>query len=149
MDLTRLAERGYDTTPGPLQLREFHAATRTGSLVFTSGHTSVLGDLAIRGRVGSDVDLPTARRAAEICAVNCLRAALAVAEAEEIVRVVKVLGMVNVAEGFTQTPAVIDGATELLNAVFAGQPSHARSAVGMVLPGNAAVEVELILELAT
>jgi enamine deaminase RidA (YjgF/YER057c/UK114 family) len=147
MDLTALSERGYELTPAPLQVLGFHAATRVGSLVFTSGQIPVLGTAAIKGKVGDEVDVATAQLAAEICAVNGLRAALTVAEPEEIERVAKLFGMVNVAEGFDDTSSVINSATDLLNATFPGQPSHARSAVGMVLPGNWAVEVELILVL--
>jgi len=55
-------------------------------------------------------------------------------------------GMVNVAPGFHQTSEVIDGATDFLNRLFPDGPSHARSAAGMVLPGNWAVEIEMILE---
>lgn len=147
MNITTAAKLGYDLSPAPLQVLTFHAATRVGSLVFTSGQIPSLGDLAIKGKVGDDVDLATAQKAAEVCAVNCLRAALAVAEADEIERVAKLVGMVNVAPGFNDTSSVINGATDFLNSVFEGQPSHARSAVGMVLPGDWAVEVELVIAL--
>jgi len=147
MDLANAAKLGYELTAAPLEVLSFHAATRVGSLIFTSGQIPVLGEDAIKGKVGADVDIETAKKAAEICAVNCLRAALAVAEADEIERVVKLVGMVNVAPGFNDTSTVINGATDFLNEVFKGQPSHARSAVGMVLPGNWAVEVEVVLAL--
>lgn len=147
LDLSIASALGYDLTAGPLEMLEFHAATRVTSLIFTSGHVPVLGDIAIRGEVGDDVDVPLAKKAAEICAANCLKSALAVARPDEIERVVKVLGMVNVAPGFNDTPSVINGATSFLNEVFPGQPSHARSAVGMVLPRGWAVEVELVLAL--
>jgi enamine deaminase RidA (YjgF/YER057c/UK114 family) len=147
MELTNAAKLGYELAAAPLEVLSFHAATRVGQLVFTSGQIPILGDVAIKGKVGADVDIETAKKAAEICAVNCLRAALAVAEAGEIQRVVKLVGMVNVAPGFNDTSTVINGATDFLNEVFKGQPSHARSAVGMVLPSDWAVEVELVLAL--
>ncbi|PZR01891.1 MAG: LysR family transcriptional regulator [Archangium gephyra] len=147
MNLETIAALGYELTPSPLEVLTFHAATRVGDLVFTSGQIPVFGDVAVKGKVGADVDLPTAQKAAEICAVNCLRAALAVADAAEIERVVKLVGMVNVADGFNDTSSVINGASSFLNSAFPGQPSHARSAVGMVLPGDWAVEVELVLAL--
>jgi enamine deaminase RidA (YjgF/YER057c/UK114 family) len=147
MELATAARLGYELTAAPLEVLSFHAATRVGSLVFTSGQIPILGDVAIKGKVGADVDIETAKKAAEICAVNCLRAALAVAEASEIERVIKLVGMVNVAPGFNDTSTVINGATDFLNEVFKGQPSHARTAVGMVLPGDWAVEVELVLAL--
>ena len=147
MDLSIVSKLGYDLSPGPLQVLTFHSATRVDGLVFTSGHVPALGDVAIKGKVGDDVDLVTAQKAAEICAVNCLMAALAVAEADEIERVAKLVGMVNVAAGFNDTSSVINGASEFLNKVFEGQPSHARAAVGMVLPDDWAVEVEMVLAL--
>jgi len=99
---------------------------------------------AIKGKVGSDVDLDTAKKAAEICAFNCLRAAGAVVDVESITRVVKVFGMVNVADGFDNTSGVINGASEFVQKVFGEKGGHARSAVGMVIPSNFAVEVEMI-----
>lgn len=147
MDLTNAARLGYELKAAPLEVLSFHAASRVGQLVFTAGQIPNLGDVSIKGKVGADIDMETAKKAAEICAVNCLRAALAVAEADEIERVVKLVGMVNVAPGFNDTSGVINGATDFLNEVFKGQPSHARSAVGMVLPSDWAVEVELVLAL--
>lgn len=147
MNLEAISEIGYELTPSPLEVLNFHAATRVGNLVFTSGQVPSLGDVAIKGKVGAEVDMETAQKAAEVCAVNCLRAALTVADAWEIERVVKLVGMVNVADGFNDTSGVINAASGFLNRAFPNQPSHARSAVGMTLPGNWAVEVELVLAL--
>lgn len=143
----RLEKLGYTFEAAPLEVLSFHAAVRTGNLVFTSGQVSALGDIDIRGKVGGDLTLEQGQKAAEVCAVNCLRAIAAVADPDSIVRIIKVLGMVNVADGFDATPAVINGATDLLNAVVGDNGTHARSAVGMVLPFNFAVEVELVAEL--
>lgn len=137
---------GYEFEASPLQRRAFHVAVRTGNLVYTSGQLPVLGEIAYKGRVGDDVDVPTAQRAAELCAYNCLRAAAAVVDIESLRRVVKLFGMVNVGDGFSDTSSVINGATDFLNDVFGAENTHARSAVGMSLPDNWAVEVELILE---
>jgi enamine deaminase RidA (YjgF/YER057c/UK114 family) len=142
-----LKKLGYDFEPAPLQVLSFHTAVRTGNLVFTGGQIPSLGDTEIKGRVGTDLDLATAQKAAEICAVNCLRAIAAVVDIESISRIVKVLGMVNVADGFDDTSSVINGATDLLNKLFGEDNSHARSAVGMTLPSNWAVEVELVAEI--
>ena len=142
-----LTALGYDPSPAPLEVMEFHTAVRSGNLVFVSGQVPALGDEEIKGKVGADLDADAGRRAAEICAVNCIRAVGAVADVESIARVVKVLGMVNVADGFDDTPGVVNGATSLFNAVFGAAGSHARSAVGMVLPYGFAVEVEAVFEL--
>lgn len=145
MIIKKLAELGYTYEPAPLKILTFHSATRVGNLVFTSGQIPLLGDKAIKGKVGADIDLETAKKAAEICAFNCLRAAGAVVDVESVTRVVKVFGMVNVAEGFDKTSEVINGASEFVQKVFGEKGGHARSAVGMVLPGNWAVEVEMVL----
>jgi enamine deaminase RidA (YjgF/YER057c/UK114 family) len=146
----RLTELGYPADSTPLvTLERFHAATRVGDLVFTSGHIPAVGDREIRGKVGSDVDLATAQEAAALCAVNCLRAVGAVADIDAIDRVVKVLGLVNVAPGFDQTPDVIHGCSELLAHVLGPIGiAHARSAIGVVLPYDWAVEVEMVVALA-
>lgn len=143
----RIATLGYVHEPMPLRRRSFHVAVRTGNLVFTSGQLPTLGDIEIKGRVGTEIDLAQAQKAAEVCAVNCLRAIAAVADLDDITRIVKVFGMVNAADGFADTPSVINGATDLFNAVFGAENTHARSAVGMSLPDNWAVEVEIVAEL--
>jgi enamine deaminase RidA (YjgF/YER057c/UK114 family) len=145
MIIQRLAELGYKYEPAPLEILTFHAATRTGGLVFTSGQIPRLDGLEIKGRVGGDIDLETAQKAAELCAYNCLRAAGAVVDIESITRPVKVLGMVNSAPGFDKMSEVINGASEFLRKVFGDKGYHARSAVGMNLPSNWAVEVEMVL----
>lgn len=149
MLVERLAKLGYIYQPAPLKVMSFHSAVVTGSLVFTSGQVPVLGSTAIKGKVGRDVDLNLAKKAAEICAFNCICAAGAVVDVSLIKRAIKVFGMVNVAEGFDQTSEVINGATEFLNALFYETGTHARSAVGLVVPANWAVEVEMVFEFAT
>jgi len=147
MIVEKLSELGYDIDPAPLKVLDlFDAAVRTGNLVFTSGQIPMLGETTVKGKVGSDLTIEEAAMAAEICAVNCLRAVAAVADLESITRIVKLTGMVNVAPGFNDTSSVINGATEFLNEVFGSKGAHARSAVGMVLPGDWAVEVEMVVE---
>lgn len=141
----KLKELGYDYQPAPIEVFDFHQAVRTGNLVYTSGQVSGLGDLIIKGKVGEDVDLETAYKAAEICAYRCLMAVGAVADVNDINKIVKVLGMVNVGAGFDNTSGVINGATHFLNKIFEG--NHARSAVGMVIPANWAVEIEMVAEI--
>ncbi|HWH31877.1 MAG TPA: RidA family protein [Egibacteraceae bacterium] len=141
----RLNELGYEYSPAPVEVLTFHSAVRHGSLVYTSGQIPLLGDMAIKGKVGAEVDLGMAQKAAEICAFNCLRAVGAVCDIESVERVVKVLGMVNTAPGFNDTSSVINGCSEFLTRVFGDRGFHARSAVGMVLPGDWAVEVEMVV----
>ena len=147
MIVEKLRELGYEYTPAGKKTLAFHSATKVGNLVFTSGQVPRLNDEIIFGKVDSEVDLETAKKAAEICAFNCLRAAGAVVDVERIKRVVKVLGMVNVSDDFNRTSEVINGCTDFLNKIFGAENSHARSAVGLTLPNNFAVEIEMIFEI--
>lgn len=119
-------------------------AVRTGNLVYTSGATS-----QITGKVGDTVTAEEGYEAARQAIVGCLASVQwLIGDLEEVTRVVKILGMVNCAAGFSNTPAVIHGATDTLIALFGQEKGwHARSAIGVYqLPGDAAVEIEIIVE---
>jgi enamine deaminase RidA (YjgF/YER057c/UK114 family) len=119
-------------------------AVRTGNLVFTSGSTS-----SVVGKVGSDVTVEQAYQGSREAILACLGAVKwLIGDLSKVTRVVKLLGMVNCAEGFYNTPAVIHGATDLLQELFGEEAGwHARSAVGLYqLPGNCSVEIEMIVE---
>ena len=122
-------------------------AVRTGNLVYTSGQTSKWGGKEIKGQVGAEVTVEQGYEAARYCVLGCLAAIHTLCGSiDKVVRIVKVLGMVNVAPGFVDTPSVIHGASDTLIEVFGDAGHHARSAVGMTIPANYAVEVELIAE---
>ena len=148
----RLAELGIELPAAGEPVANYRMAVRTGNLLFVSGHGPAHRDGAkVRGKVGVDLDLPEAREAARLVGVNLLATIRReVGSLDAVRRVVKVLGMVNCAPGFGQTPAVIDGCSDLLVDVFGPEAgSHARSAVGMAeLPYGLAVEIEMIVELA-
>ena len=93
-------------------------------------------------------DIPAAQEAARLCVLNCLAALKEeLGDLDSVTRVVKLLGFVNSAPGFTQQHVVMDGASELLLQLFGERGAHARSSVGMAeLPLNIAVEVEMIVE---
>lgn len=120
-------------------------AVRSGDLLFVSGHVS-----AQRGRVGDDVGLDEARAAARAVALDMLATLRAeLGDLDRVRRVVKLLGMVRSAAGFTDQPKVVNGASELLAEIFGEAGRHARSAVGMAeLPLGASVELEAIFEVA-
>lgn len=145
MIVEKLKELGYQYRPADLKVLDFQQAVKVGNLVFTSGQTPLLNGEGAKGKVGEDVDMETAYKAAEVCAYKCLQALGAVADINEVVRIVKVLGMVNVGEGFTNTSGVINGATHFLNKLFPDK-GHARSAVGMQIPNDWAVEIEMVIE---
>ena len=100
-------------------------------------------------KVGAEVSGEQAYGLARTCALNALAAVRSVVDLDDVVRVVKVVGFVASDPAFTGQPAVINGASELLGAVFGDAGKHARSAVGVAaLPLDAPVEVELIVEVA-
>ncbi len=144
----RLAELGL-TLPGVVApLAAYVPAVRSGDLVYTSGQVPMVeGQLARTGKVGADVTPEEAKQLAHICALNALAAVDALVGLDAIKRVVKVVGFVASADGFTGQPGVINGASELLGAVFGAAGRHARSAVGVYeLPLGAPVEVEIVVE---
>lgn len=118
-------------------------------IVHVGGHGPVNGNDIIRGKVGAEVSLELAQRAARMTALSILATLQAeFGDLDRIQRIIKVFGMVNVAPGFNQTPAVIDGCSNLLVEVFGESGRHTRSAVGMAeLPFDISVEIELIARL--
>jgi enamine deaminase RidA (YjgF/YER057c/UK114 family) len=123
----------------------------TGNLVFTAGQLpSVDGVLGATGKVGEEVSPEQAKDLARYCVLNGLAAAQSViGSLDRITRVVKVVGFVASAPSFTGQPGVINGASELLGAIFGDAGSHARSAVGVaVLPLDSPVEIEFVFEFA-
>jgi enamine deaminase RidA (YjgF/YER057c/UK114 family) len=105
----------------------------------------------IRGKIGADLTLEQGRHAARMTALSILATLDAELGAlDRIGKIVKVFGMVNCAPGFNQTPAVIDGCSDLLVELFGNAGRHTRSAVGMAeLPLDIAVEIELIARIRT
>lgn len=146
----KLKAMGYEVEPAALGQGKIEPAVRTGNLVFTSGQVSRRGAENFVGKVGKDLTVEQGYAASRACALNCLSAIKAVVgDLDKVTRVVKLFGMVNAAEGFTQTPEVIHGCTDLMNDVFGAAGRHARSAVGLYqLPSNFAVEIEMIVEVA-
>lgn len=145
---SRLAELGVELPPVAAPVAAYVPAVRTGDLVYTSGQLPFVdGALPVSGKVGGPVDAETAKDAARTCALNALAAIDALVGLDSVVRVVKVVGFVASAEGFTGQPGVVNGASEFLGEVFGDAGVHARSAVGVAeLPLAAPVEVELIVE---
>ena len=133
----------------PKPLASYVPAKQSGKLVFTAGQLPLVkGDLVSKGILGQDVLVEEAHKAAQICTLNALAAIKGViGDLDRINQVVKVVGYVASTSTFTQQPAIINGSSELLLEIFGEAGKHARSAVGMaVLPLNASVEVELIVE---
>lgn len=143
----KLQEMGYTLEPVELNAGRLMHAKRTGNLIYTSGQVSNWGGKAIKGKVGRDLSVEEGYEAARFSTLNALAAIKTVAGSlDNVVQVVKVLGMVNVAPDFDDTPAVIHGCSDFLIELFGEAGRHARSAVGMTIPHNWAVEIEIIVE---
>ena len=146
----RLAAMGLTVHEVVPPVAAYVPAVVTGRYVYTSGQLPFVdGVLAETGKVGADVTPERAAELAAICALNAIAAVKSVALLESVVRVVKVVGFVASAPDFTGQPGVINGASNLLLEAFGDIGAHARSAVGVaVLPLDAPVEVEIVVELA-
>lgn len=144
----RLVELGIEL-PTPSDPRGAYVpAVRTGNLVYLSGAGPVRPDgTFVVGKVGRDLDLAEAKAAARLVGLQLLASLRReLGTLDRVDRLVKVLGMVNCAPGFNQTPPMIDGCSELFVEVFGEAGRGARSAVGMAeLPFDIAVEVEAIV----
>ena len=130
-------------------LAAYIPAKKTGHVIFTAGQLPLLkGELICKGLLGQDVDVEQAYQAARICTLNALAAIKGVVkDLDQLVQVVRVVGYVASTSTFTQQPAIVNGASELLLEIFGEVGKHARSAVGVAsLPLNASVEIELTVE---
>ena len=144
----RLQELGIELPESMVPPGKFVLARRHGDTIYLSGQAPLGPDGFVTGKVGTDITLEQARDAARLTGINLLAALRAeVGSLDEVTAVLKLLGMVNCAPGFNNTPAVIDGCSELLHDVFGPDiGSHARSAVGMAeLPFDISVEIEMIV----
>jgi enamine deaminase RidA (YjgF/YER057c/UK114 family) len=144
----RLKELNITLPPDSVPAANFVNAVQTGKLLFLSGNTPG-AQWPLKGKVGKDLTVEQgyqSARQAGLIMLGKIRTALG--SLDRVKRTVKVLGMVNSADGFSDQPRVVNGFSDLMVEVF-GEAigKHARSAVGMAgLPGNAAVEVEMIVE---
>jgi enamine deaminase RidA (YjgF/YER057c/UK114 family) len=128
----------------PEQRGKLRPAIRVGNIVRTSGNTSPQA-----GKVGKEVTVEQGYEAARDAILRCLMAVKwCIGDLDKVKQVVHVLGLVNAGEGFTNTPQVMHGASDLLLELWGDDAGwHTRSAIGVYqLPGNAAVEIELTVE---
>jgi enamine deaminase RidA (YjgF/YER057c/UK114 family) len=146
----RIKELGLSLPQPPKPGGNYIPGVRVGNLLYLSGHgpSRVDGMPAARGKVGRDLSVEEAYKVARDVGINLLGTARSLlGSLDKVKRVVKVLGMVNSAEGFGDQPKVINGFSDLMVEVFGDNGRHARSAVGMAeLPSSIPVEIEMILE---
>jgi enamine deaminase RidA (YjgF/YER057c/UK114 family) len=147
----RLAARGLELPAAPAPAANYIPYTISGGLLFVAGQLPfVAGQVAIAGRLGDNVSLEQGQQAARICALNLLAQASAACggDLSRLARCLKLGGFVSCTPAFTDHPAVINGASDLMVEAMGEAGQHARFAVGCAsLPRNAAVEVEAIFEL--
>ena len=145
----RLAELGIILPEPPSPVANYVNGVRTGNLIFLAGKGPVSADgTELRGKLGVDVTIEEGYAGARLTAINQLAVLkVMLGDLGRVVRVVKVLGMVNSDPSFIEQPAVINGFSDLIVEVFGERGRHARAAVGMAsLPRGQAVEIEMIVE---
>jgi len=145
---SRLAELGLALPEVPVPVASYVNCVRTGNLVFLSGGLPVDGDVRIVGKAGTGVDLDRAQAAARMIVLNRLAVLKAeLGDLDRVVRIVALNGFVNCGPEFTQHPAVLNGASDLLVAVFGDKGKHSRTAVGVPsLPFDVVVELNMVVE---
>lgn len=147
----RLAELKLTLPKVAAPVGSYVPAVRSGRYVFTSGQLPIRdGNVVHTGKVPGDVSVEEATEGAAMAILNAVAAAAQAAGGlERINRIIRVAVFVNSSPGFTDQPKVANGASDLLVKIFGDTSRHARAAVGVAeLPLNAAVEVELVAELA-
>ena len=147
----RLDELGIELPSPQAPAANYVPAVRTGNLLYLAGvgpAKKADGSSPI-GKVGAELTLEEGYEAARLVCLNIIsRLKAELGDLDRVVRVVKLLGMVNATEDFGEHPAVINGCSDLLVEVFGERGKHARSAVGMQsLPFGIPVEIEAIVEI--
>lgn len=148
---TRLKELGIELPAAAPPAANYVPYVVSGNQLFISGQLPLIaGGEKFVGKVGAEVDVETATRAARACALNVLaQAREALGNLDRIERCLRLGGFVNAAPDFTEHPEVINGASDLMAEVLGEKGSHARFAVGCAsLPRNAPVEVDAMFAIA-
>lgn len=146
----RLAELGLTLPEVAAPVAAYTPAIRVNNQVWTSGQLPFVdGKLLVQGRVGEDVSTEQAAHCARIAGLNALAAIDAQVGLDNVTRVLKILGFVASARGYSEQPIVINGISELMLEIFGAAGVHVRSAVGVSeLPLSSPVEVEMVVEVA-
>lgn len=144
----RLVELGITLPQVATPAGSYLPSARTGNLLFTAGQLPFVdGRLPATGKVGAEVTPEDAKEYARLAGLNVLAAIDAAVGIDAVERVVKIVGFVASAEGFTGQPGVVNGVSDLMAEVFGEAGRHARSAVGVAeLPLGSPVEVEAIVQ---
>ena len=146
----KLTQLGLTLPNPPAAAGSYVPTVRTGNLLFCAGTVSMVnGQMTHVGQVGKEQTIESAKKSAEVCALNTLaNIKAAVGSLDRVARIVMVNGFVNAVDGFTDSPAVINGASDLFVQIFGEAGKHARAAVAVNgLPRGSTVEVQVVVEL--
>jgi enamine deaminase RidA (YjgF/YER057c/UK114 family) len=145
----KLSELGIVLAPPAAPVANYVPFVRTGNLLMVSGQICLDdGKLVAKGQLGAGITVADGQKAARACAINLLaQVKAAVGDLDKVARVVRLGGFVNSAPGFLDGPKVMNGASDVMVAVFGEKGKHARTTVGVAaLPLDAAIEVEALFE---
>lgn len=145
----KLAELGLTLPTPPAAAGSYVPTVRTGNLLFCAGTIALQDGKVITGQVGKEQTVESAKKSAEVCALNTLaNIKAAVGSLDQVARIVMVNGFVNAVDNFTESPAVINGASDLFVKIFGEAGKHARAAVAVNgLPRGTTTEVQVVVEL--
>jgi|SRR5580700_6532367 enamine deaminase RidA (YjgF/YER057c/UK114 family) len=146
----KLQELGITLQEPRAPIANYVAFVRTGNMLTVSGQLCLDGDgkLVAKGQLGGGVAIEDGQKAARACAINLLaQVKAALGDLDKVTRVVRLGGFINSVAGYPDGPKVMNGASDVMVAVFGDKGKHARSTVGVAaLPADAAVEVEGLFE---
>ena len=147
----RLAELGIEVPEAAAAVANYVGYVRSGNLVFVSGQVPLVGGaFKFQGKVGAEFSVEEGQEASRICAINIIAQLKAACggDLDRVRRIVKLGGFVNSTPEFTDQPKVINGASDLMVAVFGDAGRHSRAAVSAgALPLGVAVEVDAVAEI--
>jgi len=146
---TKLTELGLTLPKPPAAAGSYVPTVRTGNLLYCAGTIcAVDGKMTHTGQVGKEQTVESGYKSAEVCALNTLaNIKAALGSLDQVARLVFVSGFVNAVDGFTESPAVINGASDLFVKIFGDAGKHARAAVAVNgLPRGSTTEVQVVVE---
>lgn len=147
---SRLAEMGITLPEAPAPAANYVPYVQVGDMVYVSGQIAKDGDTLLTGKLGDDMDTVAGAEAAKVCAIALLAQVKAACggDLDRLVRVVKLTGFVNSTPDFTEQPAVINGASNLIGDALGDAGKHARAAVSAPsLPFGVAVEIDGVFQI--
>lgn len=148
---TRLAELGIELPTAPSPAGNYVACLQVGQLLYLSGAICLVnGEMTHTGKIGETRDIAYGQEAARVCALNLLAVAQGhLGDLDKVSRIVQLNGFVNGVPGFAESPAVINGASDLLVEILGERGRHTRAAVAVTgLPKNTTVEIQAVFEVA-